>query len=118
MPPTPIDNKKLTKTGRIKKWIKKHKTPLILTGAGIAVPAAIGGGLQADGEARQDIRDANMLEANKSLLLQRCHPLLNHFFCQQSTAAVVDKDVVGYQNFVVHQHLLINDKNQNSSERL
>ena len=70
LPPTPVDNKKLTKAKRVKKWIRKHKTPLILTGAGIAVPAAIGGGLQADGEARQDIRDANMLEANKSLLLQ------------------------------------------------
>lgn len=79
LPPTPVDNKKLTKAGRVKKWIRKHKTPLILTGAGIAVPAAIGGGLQADGEARQDIRDANMLEANKSLLMQPLSSVVEPF---------------------------------------
>jgi hypothetical protein len=66
LPSVPVST---TKMGRIKKWIKKHKTPLIITGAGIALPAAIGGGLQAAAESRQDARDANMLEASKSLLL-------------------------------------------------
>lgn len=62
-PPLPALPKTNTRLKRLTNWAKKHKTPLIIAGAGIAVPAAVGGGLQAASETRQDSRDAAMMDA-------------------------------------------------------
>jgi hypothetical protein len=63
---SPSSSGALKKPGALNKtlkWIKKHKTPLAITGASIAVPAAVSIGLQTSAEVKQDKRDKALLES-------------------------------------------------------
>ena len=73
-PPLPPLPKNTPRLKRLANWAKKHKTALIITGAGVTLPAIGGGITQAVSDHRQDVRDAEMHKQTAALMQQEPTP--------------------------------------------